>query len=96
MLQSDENEPEHPSDSEEGSTKGEPQVNIISPTMHLQTQMYQFLLFKQSVTNCVRTLRFFLCPALCLSPCIVKEHIDFPSCLAGQTIHSHYCVSADC
>uniref|UniRef100_A0A673ITZ2 Protein phosphatase 1 regulatory subunit n=1 Tax=Sinocyclocheilus rhinocerous TaxID=307959 RepID=A0A673ITZ2_9TELE len=30
---SDENEPEEPSDSE-GSTKGEPQVNIISPTMN--------------------------------------------------------------
>lgn len=41
MLQSDEYEPEQPSDSEEGSTKGEPQVNIISPTMHLPTQMYQ-------------------------------------------------------
>jgi len=38
MLQSDENDPEHPSDSD-GSTKGEPQVNINSPTMHLPTQM---------------------------------------------------------
>lgn len=40
VLQSDENEPEQPSDSD-GSTKGEPQVNINSPTMHLPTQMYQ-------------------------------------------------------
>ncbi len=30
-----------------------------------------------------------------ISPCIVKEPFDFPSCLAGQTIHSRYCVSTD-
>lgn len=37
LSQSDENDPDQPSDSE-GSTKGEPQVNVTPPTVHLQTQ----------------------------------------------------------
>jgi len=83
MLQSDENDPEHPSDSD-GSTKGEPQVNINSPTMHLPI-----------LSSVFEGLWGFSSVQLLLSPCIVKEQFDFPSCLAWQTIYWHYCVSAD-